>query len=75
MNDISTSTQPPGTEGDEATGHGRHRGPVSAQEAETQPRGLSSARRLVGSSARRLVGSSARRLVGSSARREDLRSG
>jgi hypothetical protein len=39
MSDISTSTQPPGTEGDEATGHGRHRGQVSAQEAETQPRG------------------------------------
>jgi hypothetical protein len=39
MNDISTSTQPPGAETEQATGHGRHRGPVSAQEPETQPRG------------------------------------
>ncbi|MFG2131574.1 hypothetical protein ACGFNV_27670 [Streptomyces sp. NPDC048751] len=41
MNDAST-TQPLPTEvkgGQEPTGHGKHRGPVSAQDSEAAPRG------------------------------------
>ncbi|MFF3331166.1 hypothetical protein ACFYWX_16620 [Streptomyces sp. NPDC002888] len=41
MNDAST-TQPLQTdakEAQEATGHGKHRGPVSAQDSEAAPRG------------------------------------
>ncbi|MFF9216249.1 hypothetical protein [Streptomyces viridosporus] len=38
MNDVIMN-QPQTAEGGQAAGHGRHRGPVSTQDAETAPRG------------------------------------
>ncbi|GHH93909.1 hypothetical protein [Streptomyces capillispiralis] len=39
MNDVSTHVPQSAESGQDAAGHGRHRGPVSTQDAETSPRG------------------------------------
>ncbi|GGW91920.1 hypothetical protein GCM10010297_12180 [Streptomyces malachitofuscus] len=39
MNDVRTNEAQSVEDGQAAAGHGRHRGPVSTQDAETSPRG------------------------------------
>ncbi|MEU7468121.1 hypothetical protein ACFZAG_12460 [Streptomyces sp. NPDC012403] len=39
MNDVSTNESQSAESGQATAGHGRHRGPVSTQDAEASPRG------------------------------------
>ncbi|MGC0377607.1 hypothetical protein [Streptomyces sp. SAI-229] len=39
MNDVSTNESRSTEDGQAAVGHGKHRGPVSTQDAEASPRG------------------------------------
>lgn len=39
MNDVSTNQARTAEDGQATAGHGRHRGPVSTQEADVSPRG------------------------------------